>query len=102
MLDQLVESKNNTRENKSRGGILLTTFVLVVGMCFSAVVWSLFAKDLKMGSESFELSNLVAPIPIPEKAPPAQIEKQAEPEQSQKMKSSEITRQTNMASVDEL
>ena len=102
MLDQLVESKNNTSENKSRGGILLTTSVLVVGLCFSAVVWSLFAKDLKMGSETFELSNLVAPIPIPEKAPPAQIEKQAKPEQSQKMKSSEITRQTNMASIDEL
>ncbi|MCA1626190.1 MAG: energy transducer TonB [Acidobacteria bacterium] len=101
MLDQLVESKNNTRENKSRGGILLTTSVLVVGLCFSAVVWSLFAKDLKMGSESFELSNLGAPIPIPEKAPPAQIEKQAKPEQSQKMKSFEITRQTNMARIDE-
>jgi len=102
MLDQLVESKNNLRESKSRGGILLTTSVLVVGLCFSAVVWSLYAKELGMGSENFELANLVAPIPIPEKAPPAQIEKQAKPEQSRKMKSVEITRQTNMARVDEL
>jgi len=102
MLDQLVESKNNTRESKSRGGILLITSALVVGLCFSAVVWSLFAKDLRVGSESFELANLVAPIPIPEKAPLAQVEKQTKPEQSQKMKSVEITRQTNMARVDEL
>jgi hypothetical protein len=48
MLDQLVESKSNQKEN--RYGFLLTTFVLVIGLFFSAVLWSLFAKDLGMGT----------------------------------------------------
>jgi protein TonB len=101
MLDQLVESKSNRRENKTRGGYLLTTFVLVVGLCFSAVLWSLFAQDLGMGNDEFELSTLVTPVPISENAPSASLPKQVKHEQSPKTKSDEITRQTNILRVEE-
>lgn len=74
MLNQLVESKSHQKEN--RIGFLLTTFVLVVGLLFSAVLWSLFAKDLGMENNSLELSTLVAPIQIPDNAPPAPLLKQ--------------------------
>ena len=96
MLDQLVESKSNQKEN--RGGYLLTTFVLVVGLLFSAVLWSLFAKDLGMGDGTLDISTLVAPIA--ENAP-APVEKQQKPEQSNKAKSATIIRQTNMLQINE-
>ncbi len=100
MLDQLVESNTNQKEN--RGGYLLTTFVLVVGLCFSAVLWSLYAKDLGMGSDGFELSKLIVPLPVVENKPPAPVQKEPKREQSQNTKSETITRQTNMLRVDEL
>ncbi len=98
MLDQLVESKSGGRENKTRGGYLLTTFVLVVGLFFSAVLWSLFAKDLGMGGEMLDVSTLVAPIA--ENAP-APIEKRQKPEQPNAAKSAAISRQTNTLRIDE-
>lgn len=102
MLDQLVESKNNGAENRKRGGYLLMTFVLVVGLCFSAVLGSLFAKDLGIGDEGFELSRLVAPLPVIEDKPPVPVQRELKREQSQNTKSETITRQTNMLRVDEL
>ena len=98
MLDQLVESKSGGRENRTRGGYLLTTFVLVVGLFFSAVLWSLFAKDLGMGSGSLDVSTLVAPIA--ENAP-APTKKEQKIEQVNQAKSAAIIRQTNMLRIDE-
>jgi len=96
MLDQLVES--NGRENDTRGGYLLTTFVLVVGLFFSAMLWSLFAKDLRMGEGDLDISTLVAPIA---ESAPAPIKREQKPEQTNQAKSATITRQTNMLRVDE-
>ncbi len=98
MLDQLVESKSNRKENKKRGEFLLTTFVLVVGMLFSAVLWSLFAKDLGIGREEFELSTIVAPIPISENAPVLKQERREPPSAA---KNETVSRQINMLRVDE-
>ena len=97
MLDNLVESKSNAKENKTRGGFLLTTFVLVVTFCFSAVLWSLFAKDLETGGGNLDISTLVAPIQVTENAPPELLPKQEKREQ----KSDLPTRQTNMMQVEE-
>ena len=99
MLDQLVESKSNQKEN--RYGFLLTTFVLVVGLFFSAVLWSLFAKDLGMGTNSLELSALVAPIQVVENKPPESAQKQEKPAQSNKTNSAMIVRQANILRIDE-
>lgn len=99
MLDHLIESKSNSRENKNRGGFLLTTFVLVISLCFSAVLYSLFAKDLGTGIGELELSTLVAPIS--ENAPPAPIQNREMPEQSNKTKSAMPSRQANILRIEE-
>lgn len=98
MLDQLVESKSGSRDNKTRGGYLLTTFVLVVGLFSSAMLWSLFAKDLGMGGGSLDVSTLVAPIAD---NAPAPIKKEQKVEQTNRAKSAAIIRQTNMLRIDE-
>lgn len=82
MLDQLVESKSNTRENTRRSEFLLVTFVIAVSLLLSAWTYSLFAKDYEMGGSDIELSTLVAPVPVPEEEPPEpekQPEKQKDP-----------------------
>lgn len=76
MLDQLVESKSGKGDGGRRSGFLLTTLVVVFSVFFGSIVWSLFAKDLAMDGD-LELSNLVAPVPVVEEAPP-------EPEVEQK------------------
>lgn len=100
MLDNLIESKSNKRENKSRGGFLLASFVLVCGFLFSAVLWSLYAKDFGIGREGFELSAIVAPIPPADNAPEP-MPKQSKREQSSSAKNEPVVRQTNMLRVDE-
>jgi TonB family protein len=102
MLDQLVESKNNRAENRKRGGYLLTTFMLVAGLCFSAVLGSLFAKDLAIGGEGFELSTVHVPLPINENKMPVPSQKMSKREPSQNNKTETITRQSNMLRVNEL
>ncbi len=81
MLDQLVESKSNTRENTRRSEFLLVTFVIAVTLLLSAWTYSLFAKEYEMGSGDLELSTLVAPVPVPEEEPPPEPEKQPEKKQ---------------------
>ena len=100
MLDNLIESKSNRREIKSRGGFLLAAFVLVGGFLFSAVLWSLYAKDFGIGREEFELSAIVAPIPAADNAPEP-MPKQSKREQSSSAKNEPVVRQTNMLRVDE-
>ena len=70
MLDQLVESKSNSKENARRSGFLLTIGVLMFSLLFGAWLYSLFAKDFGMGGSDLELSTLVAPVPVPEDKPP--------------------------------
>ena len=69
MLDQLVESNNHTKENKRRGGFLLSTFFVVCSLLASGVLWSLFAKDLGMNTGNLEISMLVAPLVIADEQP---------------------------------
>ncbi len=77
MLDQLVESKSNSQENKRRSEFLLVTLVVVITVLLSGWTYSLFAKDYGMGAGDLELSTLVAPPP-PDEEPPPEPEKQPE------------------------
>lgn len=81
MLDQLVESKSNSRENTRRSEFLVGTLFIMVTTLLGAWTYSLFAKDYAMGGSDLELSTLVAPVPVPEEEPPPPPEKQ--PEQKQ-------------------
>lgn len=75
MLDQLVESRSNTRENTWRNSLLLIVMTLVLTSFVSGLGYSLFHQNLFVGGEGLELSTLVAPVPIPEKAPEPEPEK---------------------------
>jgi len=70
MLDQLVESKSNARENTRRSGFLATTFVIMTTLMIGGWLYSLYGKDYGLGSGDLELSTLVAPVPVPEEEPP--------------------------------
>ncbi len=99
MLDRLVESSGHSKENQRRGGFLLSTLLVVGAIFASGILWSLFAKDLTMNASDFELSTIVAPVPMPDDAPPPppapKIEKAA-------LQTTNLpTRQTNMARVEE-
>src|SRR5688572_20902405 len=80
MLDQLVESTSHTREDRTKGGLLLTTFVLLVAVLVSSWVYSLFGKELMMSEGDLALDTLVAP-PIIEEAPEPEPEKPKEQQQ---------------------
>ena len=101
MLDQLVESNSHRRETRRRGGFMLSTLVVVCSIFFSGILWSLFARDLKMGENDLEISTLVAPVPMLEDAPrqPEPAPKNEKQEQSQK--AVETTRQANIMRIDE-
>lgn len=77
MLDQLVESKSNAKENTRRSGFLATTFAVMVCLMLGGWVYSLYGKDYGLGSGDLELSTLVAPVPV-EDDPPPPPEKQPE------------------------
>src|SRR4051812_19363960 len=70
MLDQLVESKSNTRENTRRTEFLFITLVIMVSALLTGWTYSLFAKDYGMGGDDLSLTTLVAPVPVPEDEPP--------------------------------
>jgi len=77
MFDQLVESKSHAGEDSRRGGLLLSTLVLLSLVLVSAWLYSLFAKDFAMGGDDLSLDTLVAP-PVIEEAPEPEPEKQPE------------------------
>lgn len=82
MLDQLVESKNNSPENRRKGTLFLGLLALAVITILSATTYSLFAKDYGMGGGDLELTSLVAPPPPADEPPPPKEEKK--PEENQK------------------
>lgn len=103
MLNQMIESKENTKEGVRRGKYFLTTLVLVTMLSGSGVVWSLFAKQLGTGDENLELSKLISPVAIAETAPPVpEAPKETNPaKQSAKSQTVLPTRTANIARTDE-
>lgn len=81
MLDQLVESKSNSVENKRRSEFIIGIGVLAVASLLTMWTVSLFGKDFGMGGEDLSLTTLVAPVPVPDEEPPPEPEKK--PEQKQ-------------------
>ncbi len=82
MLDQLVESKSNSKENTRRSEFLLVVLIVVISTLLGSWTYSLFAKDFGMGGDDLALTTLVAPVPVPDEEPPPKEEKQPEKEVS--------------------
>jgi len=70
MLDQLVESRNNSAENTRRSEFILGTLVVLVAVRLGGWTYSLFNKEYGMGTGDLDISSLVAPVALPEDAPP--------------------------------
>lgn len=82
MLDQLVESKSNSRENARKSQFFLGIAILAVITLLSSWTFSLFGKDFGMGGGDLELTSLVAPPP-PDEEPPPKPEKEPEEKKAQ-------------------
>ncbi|MBK8810819.1 MAG: TonB family protein [Acidobacteria bacterium] len=100
MLDQLVESKNNSAENTRRSEFLLATFIIFVIALLSGWTYSLFAKDYGMGSGDLDISSLVAPVALPEEAPPPP-EPEVKQEKTTKTNSDDIVLKETYARLDQ-
>lgn len=83
MLDQLVESKSNSVENRRKGQFILAIGTVAVFTLLTAWTVSLFGKDFGMGGDDLALTTLVAPVPVPDEEPPPP-EPEKKPEQQQK------------------
>lgn len=99
MLDQLVESKSNAKENTRRTGFFATTFVVLTSIMLGGLVYSLFAKDYNLNSGDLELSALVAPVPVQEEEPPPPPEEK--PQQQQKAAPNADVRKEVIQAMDE-
>ena len=77
MLDQLVESKSNAKENTRRSEFMLVTLVVAVVVVLALWTKDLYGHPFGMGGDDLELSTLVAPPP-PEDVPPPKPEQKTE------------------------
>ena len=75
MFDKLIVSEPEGADLKSRRNYFLVSSLVVGALFLTAVVFSIFAADYNIGSEGFEMSELIAPvvaIPQTEPEPPRQ------------------------------
>lgn len=102
MLENLVESKNNSRAVRKLYGFLFSTFLVVATILVSATIWSLFAKDFVMGNDDMSLSALNTPITVAEDIPQPEPEKPKQQNEPQTAKSELPNRKTVIARTDEV
>ena len=62
MFDKMIESQTEGAEFKNRRGYFLVSSVVVGILFMTAVVISIFAADFGLGSSSFELAEMIAPV----------------------------------------
>jgi TonB family protein len=101
MLEQLIESSSTENKQTKSKSIIFTTFILLTTLCFSAVLWSLFARNLNLGGGDLEIASILPPVNIsdPEVKNEEPISRK---ESSIKTASNEpISRKENMSRVDE-
>ena len=99
MFDKLIESNSAEAEFKPRRKFFMMSSIVVGIMFLSAVVFSLYAQDLDLGTDNFELAVLLAPLPVdaPEPEPPTPL-----PQQSTEHQPSELpNRPVLIASIEQ-
>ncbi|PYT00478.1 MAG: hypothetical protein DMF63_07895 [Acidobacteria bacterium] len=82
MFDKLIESNSEQAEFKPRRKFFMVSSVVVGILFLSAVVFSLYAQDIDLGTDNFEMAELLAPVATdaPEPTPPRQQPKQQKTE----------------------
>lgn len=100
MFEQLVESNTAEAEFKPRRKFFLVSSIVVGILFVTAVVAGIYAADFNLGTDNFDIAELLAPVaqtaPIEEPEPSRQ-----QPRDSRTSSADITTRQTNMARVDE-
>lgn len=98
MFDKMIVSDENGADSKGRTRYFLVTSGIIALLFSSAIVMSIYAVNLDLGTDDFELSMMIAPVPPAEPEPP-----KVEPErnQNQSERTEEPTRAVNMQRVDE-
>ncbi len=97
MLDQLVESRGNRQASRRSLSFIILFAVAIFSVLMFAYLWSLIVKanDSVLTGDDLELSTLVAPVPLPEDAPPP-------PEKQPEKKQEDLpTRKENIANINE-
>ena len=95
MLDQLVESRGNKQASRRSLSFIILFAVAIFSVLMFAYLWSLIVKanDSVLSGDDLELSTLVAPVPLPEDAPPP-------PEKQPEKKQEDLpTRKENIANI---
>lgn len=97
MFDRLIESEPEGAEFKNRRSYFMVSS-LVVGVLFAtAVVISIYAADVGLGSSNFELTEMLAPNEVAPPEPETQEPQRAQPQAQAQL----ATRPVNMERVDE-
>ncbi|MDQ6785605.1 MAG: energy transducer TonB [Acidobacteriota bacterium] len=102
MLDKLIVSKNDGKENRRLGGFLLSTATGAFSVLLIVFVYSLFSYDIALANDDLTLSALIAPVQMAEQTPPAERATAAPKQQViEKTIDNVPTRRDNMMRVDE-
>jgi hypothetical protein len=100
MFDKLIESNSVEADFKPRGRYF-TVSTVVVGILFlTAVMVSLYAQDFALGTDDFDVAELLAPI-APEAPQPPEPRQQTPRTNQQQQQSDVPQRQVNMMRIDE-
>lgn len=101
MLDQLVISRDQTKERTKFGGFMLSTGIVMVAVLMTGMVVSLFNQNIALAADGLEISTLVMPVPLePEKAPI--LEQQQQNNNSQQKDQSQVPMRTeNVLRIEE-
>src|SRR5215204_4236859 len=83
MFDKLIESNSAAADFKTRRKFFMSSAVVVGILFVSSVLFDLFAADIDLGTDNFELVQILAPIEtdVPKAEPPRQ-EPQRQPDQT--------------------
>lgn len=98
MFDKLIESDTKGAEFKGRSRYFMVSSVVVGILFVTAVVFSIYAADIGLGNEEFELSMMIAPVTPTAPEPP----KQAQPEERRQVTNSQPTRVQSIMRPDEV
>jgi len=101
MFDRLIVSEPEGNHVRSRRNFFLVSTLVVAALALSAVVYDIFAEELSLGTDSFELTALVMPVDMPAAQPqPPKLRQPATTKPTASV-SEEPTRQVNMSRTDE-
>lgn len=101
MLDQLVESRNQSKERAKISGFMFSTGVVLLTVLTAGLVFSLFNQNIVLGADRLEISALVAPVQIEPKPEPV-VEPKPQAENSAEDNQTKVPqRKDNVLRLDE-